>query len=79
VRFRSFDSAKALSAEIRANQGRTCHILISAGANANGPLDWFCAAAVTRSNLEDWIQRELADGASIQRFKEWEKTKAVKV
>lgn len=42
---------------------------------SSGPLDWFCAGAVTRSNLEDFIQRELADGRSIQRFKEWEKSK----
>jgi len=46
---------------------------------SSGPLDWFCAGAVTRSNLEQWIQKELADEESLNRFREWEKTKAVKV
>ncbi len=46
---------------------------------SSGPLDWFCAGAVTRSNLEEWIQKELADGISLTRFKDWEKTKAVRV
>lgn len=47
--------------------------------HSSGPLDWFCAAAVTRANLEDWIHRELADGISIQRFRDWEKAKGTSV
>jgi hypothetical protein len=47
--------------------------------HSSGPLDWFCAGAVTRSNLEQWIQKELADEKSLNRFREWEKTKAVRV
>jgi len=46
---------------------------------STGPRDWFCAATVTRSNLEQFIQKELADGISLKRFKDWEKTKAVRV
>jgi hypothetical protein len=46
---------------------------------SSGPMDWFCAGTVTRNNLEEWIKKELADGNSMKRFKDWEKTKAVKV
>jgi hypothetical protein len=46
---------------------------------SSGPLDWFCAGAVTRSNLEKFMQKEITDGISIQRFRDWEKTKTKKV
>jgi len=37
-----------------------------------GPMDWFTAATITRDNLETWIQKEIPDGTSLQRFKQWE-------
>jgi hypothetical protein len=51
---------------------------IGGAKTSSGPLDWFCAGAVKREHLEEFIQKELANGISMRRFMEWEKAKATR-
>jgi len=44
--------------------------------DSSGPQDWFSAATIKRKHLEEWVQKELADGKSLARFKAWEQAKS---
>jgi hypothetical protein len=39
------------------------------------PLDWNCSLSIKPDHLRDWVEKEVADGTGIARFREWQRTK----